>query len=68
MQNTGILHYYPSDFVAVACTLYIVRARDCRRELSDRAQRKETKGFVMSSATREHSLAFVYKRSFISGT
>jgi len=48
--------------VAVADALYIVRARDCRWNLSDRVQRKETKGF-WTSTTREHLLAFVYKRS-----
>lgn len=45
--------------------LYIARARDGLRELSDRALRIETKGFLMNSAT-ERALAFIYKRSFIS--
>jgi len=57
--------HYPRDFVAIAHALYIVFAGDCRRNLSDRVQDKETKGFC-TSTTREHSLAFVYKRSFIS--
>ena len=47
-------------------TLYMVRVRGCRRNLSDRAQHKETKGF-WTSTTREHLLAFVYKRSFSNG-
>jgi hypothetical protein len=54
--------HYPRDFVAIAHALYIVFAGDCRRNLSDRVQDKETKGFC-TSTTREHSLAFVYKRS-----
>ena len=37
------------------------------RELADRAQRMETKGSLLSSAT-VHALAFVFKRSFISDT
>ncbi|HAT35561.1 MAG TPA: hypothetical protein DCS82_07585 [Rhodospirillaceae bacterium] len=54
--------HYPSDFVAIAHALYIVFAGDCRRNLSDRVQNKETKGFC-TRTTREHSLEFVYKRS-----
>ncbi|SCM65889.1 DNA invertase [Donghicola eburneus] len=57
--------HYPSDFMAVAHSLYIVSARDCLWNLSDRAQHKETKGF-WTSTKREHLLAFVYKRSFSS--
>ena len=45
-------------------TPYIARARDCLRDLSDRAQPEETKGISLTSAT-ESALAYVYKRSFI---
>ena len=41
--------HYPSDFGAVAFALYIVCARDCRWNHSDRAWRKETKGFWTST-------------------
>jgi hypothetical protein len=57
--------HYPSAFVAMTHALYIVGARDFRRNLSDRAQRKETKGFC-TGTTREQPLALIYKRSFIS--
>ena len=48
--------------MVIAHALYVVCARDRRRNLSDRAQRKETKG-LCASTTREHLLAFVYKWS-----
>ncbi len=53
--------------MVIAHALYVVCARDRRRNLSDRAQRKETKG-LCASTTREHLLAFVYKWSFIDDT
>ena len=65
VQNTDILQITQVIFWATCCALCIVRARDCQRNLSDRAQRKETKGFC-TGTTREHLLAFVYKRSFSS--
>ena len=46
--------------------LIIARARGVRGGLSGRAQCMETKGFPAIGAT-QHALAFVYKRSFISG-
>jgi hypothetical protein len=45
--------------------LYLGGARDFSRNLSHRAQRKETKGIHTNRAT-EIALASVYKRSFIS--
>ena len=57
--------FYQSVLSECACTPYIARARDGLRELADRAQRMETKGFVLNSPT-EPALAFAYKRSFIS--
>jgi hypothetical protein len=57
----------PKGFVGGASTqLYIARARDGLRDLSDRGQPQETKGFSMDS-TAKSALASVYKRSFISG-
>ena len=63
MQNTAILQITQVFFCMATPTPYIARARDGLRELSDRAQHMETKGFLVSSTT-EHPLAFVYKRSF----
>jgi len=63
----GTFAFYPSVLSGCACTPYIARARDGLRELADRAQRMETKGSLLSSAT-VHALAFVYKRSFSSDT
>lgn len=54
--------FYQSVLSECACTPYIARARDGLRELADRAQRMETKGSLLSSAT-VHALAFVFKRS-----
>ena len=62
----GTFAFYPSVLSGCTCTPYIVRARDGLRVFLDHAQRMETKGFMMNSAT-EHALASVYKRSFISG-
>ena len=64
-KKTDFLHITQAFFLAAACALYIVRALDCRRNLSVRAQRKETKG-LWPSPTRERLIAFVYKWSFIS--
>jgi hypothetical protein len=60
----GYLALYPRVFSGRVFTPYIARTRDGQRELSDRAQRMETKGFLLNSAT-ESGLAFVYKWSFI---
>ena len=59
--------FYQSVLSESACTPYIARARDGLRELADRAQRMETKGSLLSSAT-VHALAFAFKRSFIGDT
>ena len=62
----GTFAFYQSVLSESACTPYIARARDGLRELADRAQRMETKGSLLSSAT-VHALAFVFKRSFSNG-
>ncbi len=57
---------YPRVFCGAAFAPYIVRARGVRGERSSRVQRMETKGLPAISTT-QRALAFVYKRSFISG-
>ncbi len=61
----GTFAFYQSVLSECACTTYVARARDGLRELADRTQRMETKGYLLSSAT-VHALAFVFKRSFSS--
>ena len=67
MQNTAILQITQVFFCMATPTPYIARARDGLRELSDHAQRMETRGFRMNRAT-EDALASVYKRSFSGDT
>ena len=66
VQNTYYFALYPRVLLGCVCTPYIARARDGLRDLSDRAQPQETKGFLLNSTT-ESALASVYKRSFIGG-
>lgn len=61
----ALLHF-TQVFCQGAPTHLIQRARGGLRDISDRAQRMKTKGFLMSSTT-ESALASVYKRSFIDG-
>ena len=59
---------YPRVFCrGCICSLYSTRARCPCESALVALQRMETKGFPASSTT-QRTLAFVYKRSFISGT
>jgi hypothetical protein len=67
VQNTAILQFTQGFSDGAPAHLYIALARDGPRDLSDRAQRMEAKGFLLKRAT-EQTIAFVYKRSFICDT
>jgi hypothetical protein len=64
VQNTASLHFTQGFCRGAPVLLNIARARDALRDVSDRAQAQETKGFALSGAT-EGTLASVYKQSFI---
>jgi hypothetical protein len=60
------LDFYQRVLLGRASTPFKTGAREDLRGLCGCPSRVETKGFLRTRAT-EHALAFVYKRSFISG-